>query len=420
VAPRITRTKTSGIDLLICPTGVKDVVTIKGSFPAYNPTDPIFGELAAEMLERGTKEHDADTIAALLDKVGAQISFSLDTGNIHFAARCLKKDSSQVIDLLAEQLREPTFPEDEFDKLRKQKLAEAQQLRESTDARASIAFRRAVFPPGHPQYRMTPDERIKALKTVTVSDIKKFHSKYFGADYCAMVIVGDVDPAAIQADVKKSFAGWAGGEPLPPAPKSIPVTEAKELTVNIPGKESVNVIMGTPTGLRYSDPGYLPLSVGTTVLGRGFTGRLLSTVRDTEGLTYGIGADLIGSGKLEQAWVISATFAPSLLKQGLASTDRELTKWCRDGITESELDYRKSALAGSHRVSLATSGGLANVLLNTVRRGLKLSWIDEYPKTVAALSLKQVNSAIKQYVNPEDLVTVRAGTFGNGSGKSEP
>ena len=62
------------------------------------------------MLERGTKKHDADTIAALLDKVGAQIQFSNDTGNLRFAAQCLNKDSSQVIDLLSEQLREPTFP----------------------------------------------------------------------------------------------------------------------------------------------------------------------------------------------------------------------------------------------------------------------------------------------------------------------
>jgi zinc protease len=335
----------------------------------------------------------------------------LDTGSIHFAAQCLKKDSSQVIDLLAEQLREPTFPEDEFEKLQTQKLAEAQQLRDSTDAQASIAFRRAVFPAGHPQYRMTPEERIAALKKVTVADIKAFHSKYFGADYCTMVVVGDVEPAPIQADVKKSFADWKGGQPLPASPAPIVIKDTKDLTVNVPGKESVNVIMGEPTGLRYADPDYLPLSVGTSVLGRGFTSRLLSTVRDTEGLTYGIGAELVGNGKLDQAWVISATFAPSLLKQGLASTDREVTKWHRDGITEAELDYRKSALAGAHRVGLATSGGLADVILSTVRRGLELSWIDEYPKKVAALSLKQVNGTIQRYVDPEKFVVVRAGTF---------
>src|SRR6185369_12353469 len=241
---------------------------------------------------------------------------------------------------------------------------------------------------------------------VTVDDIKAFHKKYFGADYSTLVVVGDVEPAPIQTDVKKSFADWKGGQPLPPSPKPKTIKEAEDLAVNVPGKDSVNVIMGEPTGLRYADPDYLPLSVSTSVLGRGFTSRLLSTIRDTEGLTYGIGAELVGSGQLDQAWVISATFAPSLLKQGLASTNRELTKWRRDGITEAELDYRKSALAGSHRVSLATSGGLAEVILITVRRGLELSWIDEYPKKVAALSLKQINSSIQRYVDPEKFVTV--------------
>ncbi len=411
IAPRIVRKKTAEIDLLVCPTGVKDVVTIKGLMPAYNPTDPLLGEITAEMLERGTKKHDADTIAALLDKVGAQIEFGFDAGSVHFEAQCLKKDSGQVIDLLAEQLREPTFPEDEFEKLRKQKLAESQELRQSTDAQAAIAFRRAVFPAGHPQYRLSVEERIAALEKVSVADIKEFHEKYFGPDYATMVVVGDVEPAAIQSEVKSAFADWKGGVPLPEPPAAKPLDAAKELTINVPGKESVNVIMGEPTGLRYADADFLPLSVGTNVLGTGFTGRLLSTVRDTEGLTYGIAAQLTGSGKLDQAWVVVATFAPSLLKQGLASTNREVTKWHRDGITEAELDYRKSALAGAHLVGLATSGGLADAILSTVRHGLELSWIDEYPKKVAALSLKQVNGTIRRYVDPDKFVVVRAGSF---------
>jgi zinc protease len=343
------------------------------------------------------------------------IQFSFETGSIHFAAQCLKKDSSQVIELLAEQLRQPSFPKDEFEKLRLQKLAEAQQLRDSTDAQASIAFRRAVFRAGHPQYRMTPEERIAALKKITIDDINAFHRKYFGADYSTMVVVGDVEPAPIQADIKKSFVDWHGGAPLPAAPAPVTISDTKTLTVNVPGKESINVIMGEPTGLRYADPDFLPLSLGTSVLGRGFTSRLLSTVRDTEGLTYGIGAELVGSGKLDQAWVISATFAPSLMKQGLASTNRELLKWQREGITKAELEYRKSALAGAHRVGLATSGGIADAILSTVRRGLELSWIDDYPKKVAELTLKQVNGTIKRYVDPDKFVVVQAGTLNPGN-----
>ncbi len=247
---------------------------------------------------------------------------------------------------------------------------------------------------------------------MTVADVKAFHGKYFGPDYCTMVIVGDVDPAAVEANVASAFANWKGGRPLPAIPAPTVIQDPVELTVDVPGKQSVNVILGASSGLHYKDADFLPLSVATNVLGHGFTSRLLNTVRDTEGLTYGIAAGLVGSGQLDQAWAVNATFAPSLLNQGLASTRRELAKWDGDGITAEELDYRKSALTGAHRVSMATSRGLAAMILNTVRRGLDLSWIDEYPNKVAALKLAQINSVIKKYVKPDKLVTVRAGTLG--------
>jgi zinc protease len=413
IAPRVVRARVSGIDLLACPTGVKDVVTIKASMPAFDPTNSVAGEFAAEMLERGTASHDADTIATLLDKVGAQIQFGFETGHVRFAAQCLKKDSAQVINLLAEQLREPSFPKDEFEKLRKQKLAEAQQLREETDAQAGIAFCRAVFPAGHPQYRLTPEEKIAALQKATVADVKGFHGKFFGPEYLTMVVVGDIDPASIQKQVATAFSGWKGGRSLPSIPPAKSIIDSVDMTIKVPGKESVSVIMGTPSGVRYADAEYLPLAVGTSVLGSGFTSRLVGTVRDTEGLTYGIGAHLTGTGRLDQTWLVNATFAPSLLKQGLSSTHRELVKWQRDGISEAELDYRKSALAGEHRVSLATSGGLADSILSTIRHGLDLSWIDDYPKKVDALTLKQVNSVIRHRVDPNKLVMARAGTLKN-------
>ncbi|HEX4415648.1 MAG TPA: pitrilysin family protein [Lacipirellulaceae bacterium] len=411
IAPRINRSKVDGIDLLICPTGVKDVVTIKGTFFAFDPKNPILGELAAEMLERGTEKHDAEAIATELDKIGAKIDFASESGTIKFEARCLKKDSAQVINLLAEELREPNFPKDEFEKLRKQEIAESQQMKDDPGSQAMIALRRAIFQSGHPQYRLTAEERIAALEKAELDDVKAFHKKYFGPAYCAMVVVGDMQPGSIEKQVKSAFDGWKGGQPLPELPGLKDISKAEDLKVAIPGKESVMVFFGEPTDLHYADADYLPLSVATNVLGYGFTSRLLSTVRDTEGLTYGMTAQLSGPGKLDQTWIVYGSFAPSLLKQGLASTHRELAKWYHDGITAAELDYRKDSLVGGHRVKLSTSGDLAEVILETVERGLDLSWIDEYPKKVQALSLDQVNGVIQKHLNPNKLVTAEAGTF---------
>jgi zinc protease len=137
----------------------------------------------------------------------------------------------------------------------------------------------------------------------------------------------------------------------------------------------------------------------------------MGTVRDKEGLTYGIGANMADDTFNDGDWRIQATFAPSLLDRGLASTQRELQKWWQDGVSAEELKAKKTDMIGSFSVSLATTGGMAGALLRTVQRGYPLSWIDDYSKSVDAVTLAEVNSAIKRYVDPQKLVMVKAGSI---------
>jgi zinc protease len=410
IAPRIARSRTSGVDLLVCSTGTKDVVAIVGSLPAFDAARPVLTDLVAGMLERGTKKHNADEVAAMLDRVGATINFGAESGNIEFEARCLKKDVPLVVSLLAEQLRQPKFPADEFEKLRTQELADAEQSRQETDLQAAVAFSRAAFAPGHPYYRLSADETVAALKSAKLDDVKAFYGKAIGPANCTLVVVGDIEGTNIQGEVEKAFRGWTGGQPRPNVAVSKVLAVSVDLPVAIPGKQSVSVIIGQAGGVKYADPDHLALSVATSALGHGFTSRLIGTVRDTEGLTYGIGSALAGRGPYDRAWAIRATFAPSLLEKGLVSTRRELTKWYSGGITQEELEYRKSALAGEHQVHLATSRGLADTILDTVERGLEPSWIDEYPEKLSALTLDQVNATIRKRLNPKAMITVTAGS----------
>jgi zinc protease len=170
------------------------------------------------------------------------------------------------------------------------------------------------------------------------------------------------------------------------------------------------VIIGQPTGLRYKDPDALALRVGTAILGRGFTGRLMGVVRDKEGLTYNIDAAVADDSIVDGSWDISASFAPALLAKGLTSTRRELNKWWKDGITDQELATRKQGLVGGYLVGLSTTGGLAATILTDVQRGYDVSWLDGYPKAINALTRDQVNSAIKNHLNPDVMVLVEAGS----------
>jgi zinc protease len=225
-----------------------------------------------------------------------------------------------------------------------------------------------------------------------------------------LVLVGDVDMARDQPEVARAFAGWSGGEdfirPAAPASSSGP----RELAVPLPGKPSVTVFLGQATGLRYKDPDALALRVGTAILGRGFTGRLMARVRDKEGLTYDIGATVTEDTLVDGAWDISASFAPALLDKGIAAARRELRGWWQDGVTAKELEERKQGIVGGYYVGLSTTAGLANTILLTVQRGYDLSWLDVYPDAVNALTLAQVNAAIRSHLNPDTMVLVKAGS----------
>ena len=138
----------------------------------------------------------------------------------------------------------------------------------------------------------------------------------------------------------------------------------------------------------------------------------MANVRDKEGLTYGVGSALQGDTFNDGDWRIAATFAPGLLDKGIASTQRQLKLWYDAGATPKEISARKSNLIGEFKVNLATTGGMAGALLSAVNRGYDVSWLDEFPTRIDALSVEQVNATIKKYLKPESMVLIKAGTFG--------
>ncbi len=410
-AGAVIREKVAGIDLLLCRTGVKEVVTLHGSIAAgeNSAANPALAHLAASMIQRGTKQHDQFAIADMLEKAGVTMELKVNADTVEFEVKLLRKDVPLVVSLLAEQLRTPAFAATELAKAKKQLVAEARQTLEDTDAQAAIAFSQAAFPAGHPSRRAGIPELIAAIETAKLAELRDFHTAAYGPESMRLAATGDLDPAAFKEEVTKAFAGWKGGH----APKSGDATTSVggETTVELPDKSSVSVIIGQPSGLRASDPDWLALNIATGILGRGFTSRLIGNVRDREGLTYGIGAKLADDAFRSGAWFTKATFAPALLERGLASTRREIVSWWEKGITADELEYRKSAAAGQLTIALETTHGLAEQLLRCAERGLEISWLDEFSSKVRALDIAQVNAAVKKHLDPAKMVTVKAGTL---------
>lgn len=419
IAARVIRAKPASVDLILYPMGVKDVVTLVASMPAGDAFAVRDGgniavaTLTGMLLDKGTVSQDKFAIARQLDGVGAQLSFAVDGHMLRIEGKALKKDVPTLLSVLAQELREPAFSAEELDKAKKQLIGGIKQRSDNTDARAREAFVRAVYTQGHANRWSSSQEWIAAAERGTLDEVQMFHRKHYGPAHLKLVLVGDVDAKSVQAAVARNFAGWSGGVAAlnaSPEASARNISLPKQVDVPVPGKTSVSVRMGQATGLRYRDPDALALRMGTAILGSGFTGRLMSTVRDREGLTYSIGTILEDDTFVDGSWSVVATFAPALFEKGVASTRRELDKWWQYGVTADELAARKTNMIGAFQVGLASTDGMADALLMALERGYALDWLDSYPGALDALTVDQVNAAIRKHLDPRQMVLIGAGT----------
>ncbi|OXJ36785.1 hypothetical protein CFB82_10075 [Burkholderia sp. HI2714] len=417
IADRVVRSQAGSITLLTYSMSPQEMVSLTGVMPlgdadtaskAANPAVPL---LTGMLLQEGSTRRDKVAISALLESLGAQLSFQTDGGYVGIHGQSLTKDLPTLIDLMAEQLRLPAFRPEELAKAKSRLEAAVRNTGENPSARASEALNRSIYPDDHLNAPVPRERMLEAIAAATLDDIKAFHQAYYGPAHMTLVVVGGADPRRLQSMVTEAFAGWSGGRALvrqgPPRKASRPDTQR----IAMGDKESVSVMLGQAIDLRANDADYLPLSAAVNILGNGFTGRLMAGVRDKEGLTYGIRAGLSGLSLMDGGFVITSSFAPPLLDKGVASTRRILDAWWKQGVTQTELDARKDGMIGRHQVAMETTGQMAAMIAQTVLQDRPLSDLDTYPARVRALTVEQVNTAIRTYLAPDKMTLVEAGTF---------
>ena len=413
---RVSDIKTDGMRFLIAPGGVDNVITLRLCFPAgefFTRSNPIVAELTAGMLDKGSRTHDKFALAAVLDNLGAQLRCYSGTFYTHVSARCLARDFTTLMEIIAEILQAPAFDEQELHKLKRQLHGELNRLSDNTDVLARAALTRLIFPETHPNFQPEIAVLQQQLNAVTLEDIKHFYGTLYGNQNMIIAAAGDIEPAITVKTWEKLFADWRGGRKIPP------ITLKKQVVthrthVPVAGKKSVSVFMGRATGLRRTDDSFLPFHIGNTVFGTGFTGRLMSTIRDTEGLTYSIYSGHTGDLHSDGYWYTYAGFDPRHLEQGLPAIRREWEKWYTQGITDAELNAAKARISGGFKVGMSTTNGRVNQLISIAQRGLDVGYLDRFPREVEGVTREAVNKAIQRYCPEDGMVTVTCGAGENG------
>ncbi|HRR10257.1 MAG TPA: pitrilysin family protein [Rhodothermales bacterium] len=412
---RIKTLKTENATIFALPTSVREVVSWYGSFysfPEGNYPDPmLLQELMVAMLDKGTLYRDKFLISDELESRGAQLQLFSDGLRIGFFGRALKTDLPAVLGVLGEQLNAPQFDPGEFEKLRLQTISARQRSLSNTRYRAELALNHALYPDNHPNYNTSAEQEIALLEDMKLEQIRAYHQKHVSANQLIISTAGDVDPDGFASMVDQVFLGWKVENRTSTFATLGNINPGKTVTA-LKDRQNLDVMMGIPIPVTTLHPDYLALYLATYILGGNFSARLMNTVRDEQGLTYGIGASLSGvTQEYAGYFQIYVTLSQENLGKGITATEEQLRKWVQEGITESELAEKKTTIAGKYQVEMATTHGLARAMQQNAEEGYALDMLDDYVPKIEALTADEVNRVIRKYINPEDIHLSIAGTL---------
>src|SRR5690606_9982091 len=363
-------------------TPVESVVTWRGSFktnPDVGMDDDLVQSLVVSLLDKGTKHRDRFALAELLEDRGAQVEFASDGLYVDIAGRALTEDVSDVLALVAEQLRDPLFDADEFQKARARIGANLQRSLENTGAQATGALTRSIYPANHPNYIPPTVDRLRRLESTHIDEIRAFHDRHFGANEFILVVVGDFDETAIVSAVRQHFEDWEPHDAVANFATSGRHDDPQRVIVPIPDKQNVDVRIGHALDFRRNEPDYIPAYLANYVLGGNFSARLMQIVRDELGLTYGIRSGLYGiTSDYSGHWHISVTLSEEHIERGVEETMNVVRQFVEDGVTAEELEDKKTTIIGSYKVGLGTTSGLAATLLKNAERGFDVEYLDRF------------------------------------------
>ncbi len=374
------------------------------------------GGLTASLLDRGTRTKTRQQIKDRLDKLKARLSVGGGAGEVSAFIETDRANLSEVIRLASEILREPSFPEAEFVNLRQEYLAALEEQKSEPNALGGNLFARISRPSyaaDDPRYTMTFDEEAAALQKVQLKQLSEFHQAYYGASNATVAVTGDFDPKETESVLRETFGEWKSPKAYERIATPYETVAARTESILTPDKANAVFIAGYGFALRDDDIDYPAIAIGGHMLGGGFlNSRLATRIRQKDGLSYsvrgGFGASALDKNANFSAYMI---YNPKNLAKLETAFREEIERAAQEGFTKEELEAAKAGWLKSRKVSRSGDAELAGILNSYLFLNRDLHWDARQEAAVEALTIEQVNAAMKKYLDYSRTIAVKAGNF---------
>jgi zinc protease len=420
IEKRITRvTLPGGFKLALLPKGtrggrVQATLSIRFGDEKSLLNKNAAAQLAGSLLMRGTKSKSRQQLQDEMQKINATISVN---GGLSGASASISTTADNLvaaIRLAMEILREPSFPESDFEQIRSAQIAGLDRSRTEPGTLVSrlLQANLSPYPPTDVRYIRTIDEEIADLKKLTIAEVRRFHQEFYGASNGELVVVGQFEPSGVQKVATELIAPWKSPLPYTRIVNNFIPVQRINTKIETPDKENAQISAGLRLRMKDVDPDYAPLVMANYMFGAGITARLPDRIRNREGLSYSVGSNFSAPVEGDAAvFSASAIANPANTPKVESSFIDELNRTLEEGFTAAELAAAKRAIRDERIGGRSSDGGILGLIAAREQYGRTLSWDEQMDAKLEAVTLDQVNAAFRRHINAAAISIVKGGDF---------
>ncbi len=395
---------------------INATLTLKWGSEAKLQNKQLIASLTAQMLKKGTTSKTKSKINDELDRIKSSINFSASVDRLNININTEKKYLKEVLALLDDLLKNPSFDSSEFSKLIIDSKANTESAMNDPQTVASEKLSKlaSAYPRTHPLYQMDSKETLAELSKIKLTDLKSYFSEFYGAGNSYSVFLGELDKPLIKEFLKNTLSPWKSKTPYAEIiPKAFETKETK-INVNTPDKTNAMMFGLLNININEKHPDFAATYMANELLGGGafLSSRIPQRLRENEGMSYGAGSFLntdyqYNTGK----WGIYAYFNPIYQNRLDSALNQEIDKALMKGFTQDELSNAVNSTLQQNKTILGLNNALAGTMKSYMMDGRNLTDFTNFETKLKALKLDEVNNALKKYFNKSKLIKVYAGDF---------